>query len=286
VPYSVLREGARHTLRGEIHKRSSQQESENRTVTDAKFNIAAAFKNKEIAMKASFLSVRDVTSHPTTIGDHGEADWVGLIRDFLPSRYVVGPIFAVDHRGDISEQIDVAVFDTHYSPQWFGSAGGVRFVPIESVYAVFEVKPEFSSDYLAAAQKKVSSVRRLERTSAAVIHKGGKYEKSEIRLHPIIGGILTTRMSLVRPIKKLEKIQPAVEDYGFLNIGICLDGFAFDYTPSITDSSISVDLNVSGDGGQLIHFATRLFRQLQAIGTVPAVDMALYEATAGVGINS
>ena len=37
-----------------------------------------------------------------------EADWVGLIRDFLPTRYAVGPIFAVDHHGNMSEQIDAA----------------------------------------------------------------------------------------------------------------------------------------------------------------------------------
>ena len=48
-------------------------------------------------MRASFLAIRDVTSHPTTRGDQGEADWVGLIRNFLPTRYAVGPIFAVDH---------------------------------------------------------------------------------------------------------------------------------------------------------------------------------------------
>src|SRR5699024_636396 len=115
-----------------------------------KFDIAAAFRNKQEALNASFLAIRDVTSHPTTIGDQSEGDWVGLIRDFLPTRYTVGPIFAVDHTGSMSEQIDVAIYDTHFSPQWFGGTSGTRFVPVESVYAVFEVKPEFNSEYLAA----------------------------------------------------------------------------------------------------------------------------------------
>lgn len=242
------------------------------------FDVAAAFRNKEIAMKASFLAIRNVTSHPTTIGDHGEADWVGLIRDFLPTRYTVGPIFAVDHKGNMSEQIDAAVYDTHFSPQWFGTAAGIRFVPVESVYAVFEVKPEFSGPYLLAARKKVASVRKLERTSEAVVHKGGVFTREEITLKPIIGGILTTRPKLADPIKKLIETQSAQDADDFLNIGICLDEFAFDYTPTLAGEGVETALITCSDGNQLIHFAIRLFRQLQAIGSVPAVDMTMYEA--------
>jgi hypothetical protein len=247
-------------------------------VTEPTFDIAAAFRNKQTAMRASFLAIRDVTSHPTTIGDRGEADWVALIRDFLPTRYAVGPIFAVDHRGAMSQQIDAAVYDTHFSPQWFGAAGGVRFVPVESVYAVFEVKPEFNSKYIAEARKKVASVRSLERTSADVVHKGGVYVRSEIDLQPIIGGILTTRRGLEDWEKKLTETQPGQDAEGFLNIGICLDAFAFDYTPTRNGDAIKTELVTSVDGNQLIHFAIRLFRQLQAVGSVPAVDMTKYEA--------
>ncbi len=229
-------------------------------------------------MRASFLAIRDVTSHSTTRGDQGEADWVGLIRDFLPTRYAVGPVFAVDHRGNLSEQIDVAVYDTHFSPQWFGTAAAIRFVPVESVYAVFEVKPEFSGKYLNAARQKVASVRKLVRTSQAVVHKGGTFAAEEIQFKPIIGGVLTTRPKLKDPIGKLEQTQPAPEEDGFLNIGICLDKFAFDYTPRIAGDAVQIELETREGGDQLIHFAIRLFRQLQAVGTVPAVDMTMYEA--------
>jgi hypothetical protein len=247
-------------------------------LTQPPFDIAAAFRNKEVAMRASFLAIRDVTSHPTTRGDQGEADWVGLIRNFLPTRYAVGPIFAVDHHGNMSEQIDVAVYDTHFSPQWFGTAAGVRLVPVESVYAVFEVKPEFSGKYLRAARQKVASARKLERTSQAVVHKGGTFTAEDIQLKPIIGGILTTRPKLKDPIAKLKETQPTSGGDGFLNIGICLDGFAFDYTPTIEGDSVQIELETREGGDQLIHFAIRLFKQLQTVGSVPAVDMTMYEA--------
>ncbi len=248
-------------------------------MTTPPFNIAAAFRNKAIALRASFLAIRDVTAHPSERGNQGEADWVGLIRDFLPTRYAVGPIFAVDHHGAMSQQIDVAIYDTHYSPQWFGASSGTRFVPVESVYAVFEVKPEFSSAYLEYARAKVASVRQLQRTSQSVVHKGGVYRPEEIGLKPIIGGFLTTRKGLASPIEKLVETQPREGEVDFLNIGICLDQVAFDYTPKVVGDEVQVLLNSREGVDALIHFCIRLFQQLQAVGTVPAVDMAKYEAT-------
>lgn len=251
-------------------------------MTGARFDIAAAFRNKEVAMKAAFLAIRDVTDHGPTRGDVSEADWIGLMRDFLPTRYLVGPIFAVDHTGAMSEQIDVAIYDTHFSPQWFGAANGTRFVPVESVYAVFEVKPAFNSEYIRAARQKVASVRCLNRTSQSVAHKGGTYEKTDIQPAPIIGGILTTRCELqTDPIGKLQETQPGNhEARDFINIGICLDRFSFDYTPGVSvDGDVHVRLTVSPADHQLIHFVIRLFRQLQMIGSIPAVEMDMYEAS-------
>jgi hypothetical protein len=248
-------------------------------VTRPPFDIAAAFRNKAVALRASFLAIRDVTTHPTERGVQGEADWVGLIRDFLPTRYAVGPIFAVDYHGNMSQQVDVAIYDTHYSPQWFGAASGTRFVPVESVYAVFEVKPEFSTTYLDYARTKVASVRALERTSQSVAHKGGVYKPEEIGVKPIIGGLLATRKDLVKPIDKLVETQPDSRADGFLDIGICLDQFSFDYTPKVVGGEVQVELDSCEGDDALIHFCVRLFQQLQAIGTVPAVDMTKYEAT-------
>ena len=251
-------------------------------MTAPNFDIAAAFRNKETAMRANFMAIRDVTDHGPTRGDESEADWIGLLRDFLPTRYLVGPIFAVDHTGAMSEQIDVAVYDTHFSPQWFGAANGTRFVPVESVYAIFEVKPAFNSEYIRAARQKIASVRRLKRTCESVSHKGGTYQKTDITPTPIIGGILTTRSELkTDPVGTMAETQP--EDPGdneFLNIGICLDAFTFDYTPQVgAAGEVTVPLTVSQPDLQLIHFAIRLFRQLQLVGSVPAVEMDKYEAS-------
>ncbi len=48
-------------------------------MTKPAFEIAGAFRNKAIALRASFLAIRDVTSHPTERGDQAEADWAHLM---------------------------------------------------------------------------------------------------------------------------------------------------------------------------------------------------------------
>jgi hypothetical protein len=255
------------------------------------FDIAGAFLNKQAALEASYSAIRAATSHPGTKGDEAEADWIGLIRDFLPARYEVGPIFAVDYLGRSSDQIDVAVYDKQYSPQWFGTNRGVRFVPVESVYAVFEVKPTLNKTNIEYARAKVASVRTLKRTSAPIIHAGGKYKAADPDEKHIIGGVLTTRSewNTDTTAANIDKHLPDVEDPGFLDIGIALDTITFDFTPDLSDGDDdrvvkSPAARFSESGNQLIYFAIRLFRQLQLIGTALAVDMRQYEQAIAVPV--
>lgn len=249
-----------------------------------KFDVRSAFIGKQSALEASYSTIRAATGHPGTKGDEAEADWVGMLRDFLPRRYEVGPIFAVDADGSSSDQIDLAVYDQQYSPQWFGTKSGARFVPVESVYAVFEVKPKLNLDYLAYAADKVASVRTLRRTSALIKHAGGTYSAIDPSTKHLIGGILTTQSGWTE-----DTIQARVAEYllplgepGALDIGIALDTATFDRTPDPKDGDSSdvetqAQLTFSREGEQLIHFAIRLFSQLQLLGTALAMDMGEYE---------
>lgn len=248
------------------------------------FDLPRAFQLQQERLLNSHASIRSVTGHPGTLGDHSEVDWVEMLSDFLPARYAVGPIFAIDSRGATSDQIDVAVYDKQYSPMWFGSKGKVEFVPVESVYAVFEVKPTLDTTYLAYAQAKVASVRRLHRTSAAIKHAGGVYRATDPAEKHVIGGILTAHSGWTTyegSIAKLHEHLPEVGGDGSLDLGIALDTVAFDFTPAPVDGEggePATALTFSSAGDTLIHFAIRLFDQLQRLGTVLALDMREYEA--------
>lgn len=248
------------------------------------FKLDEAFQHLQERLLLTHAGIRTVTGHPGTLGEQSEADWVTMLSDFLPARYSVGPIFAVDSRGNSSQQIDVAIYDKQYSPMWFGGSGGTKFVPVECVYAVFEAKPRMDSTYLTYAREKVASVRRLHRSSAAIKHAGGTYRAIDPGEKHIIGGILTAHSSWASHEGAAAKITehlpaPGLEDS--LDIGVALDQIAFDYTPAPVDGQQGepdLPLTFSDDGRQLIHFAIRLFDQLQRLGTVLALDMREYES--------
>jgi hypothetical protein len=251
-----------------------------------KFDLQAAFLNLQDALRASYEGMRKVTDHPTTMGDELEADWIGLISEFLPSRYEVGPIFAIDHEGNMSDQIDLAIYDRHFSPQWFGTKNGVSFVPVESVYGVFEIKPDFTANHLAYAREKIASVRALKRTSLAIPHAGGRFARINPVDRPIIGGLLTSRSGWAASTFKdnLKTSLPEFDQIDHLDIGVAMEQFAFDYLPRYGAPNdeglmplLGHDLCFSQPNQHLVHFAVRLFRQLQSIGSVLAIDMAVYE---------
>ena len=113
-------------------------------------------------------------THPTAKGDASESAWLKLLEDYLPERYRAKKAYVLDSRGSVSEQLDVVIFDRQYSPLMLAHEGAC-YVPAESVYGVFEVKPTLDSKTVRYAGQKVASVRYLKRTSAPVPYVGGVY---------------------------------------------------------------------------------------------------------------
>lgn len=235
------------------------------------FNLPKAFLRRQEVLAAELGVTAAFTSHTTTIGDASEANWVNMLRSILPYRYGVGPIFAVDYEGRISEQIDIAVYDQQYAPLFFTSPTGVRVVPVESVYAVFEVKPEMNKSLTDYTGGKIASVRRLTRTSVDIYHVNGVSPAPDPSTKPILGCFLaakwgwTDRDAVAAPtaIKKLT-------DEHRIDLGLALDTVAFDHTP---DS----ELRYSPAGTQLIFFALHLFGRLRPLATALAPDLHAYE---------
>ncbi|MDQ1565705.1 MAG: hypothetical protein QOF96_585 [Actinomycetota bacterium] len=90
------------------------------------------------------LGASEIAFHSTTKGDNAELNWLKMLRDFLPQRYQVESAFVVDVNDSVSEQLDVVIYDSQYSPLLFKHEGGL-YIPAESVYGVFEVKPELET---------------------------------------------------------------------------------------------------------------------------------------------
>lgn len=164
------------------------------------------FHGLQEQMLTSLNVNRMFIGHPGSKGDATEQHWIEFLRAYLPERYKVDKAIVIDSTGNVSEQMDVVIYDAIYTPFIF-KQDGFMYIPAESVYAVFEVKQDVKG-YIEYAAKKIESVRKLKRTSISMVASG--ITKPARPLTKIIGGILTTTSSYKendRVIKQLEELK-------------------------------------------------------------------------------
>jgi hypothetical protein len=233
-----------------------------------KFDLANAFASRQRHMLSALGVTADYTSHPVIVGNASESHWVDLLSEFLPARYGVGPVIAMDSKGGQSEQIDIAVYDRQYSPLFFHQKD-ILFVPAESIYAICEVKQRMTKAHLDYARKKVESVRKLHRTSVPIRHAGGVFEPQNPDDKPILGVFLSTKFGWTSTSSKAARDAITISNPTTLELGISVDGIAFDQSDG---------LEFAPEGQELIWFCTRLYRALTRAGSVLGIDLDAYFA--------
>ncbi|MBA9082120.1 MULTISPECIES: DUF6602 domain-containing protein [Micrococcus] len=243
-------------------------------------DLNLAFQARQRTLSAELGIPLEFTDHPTSIGNASEANWTRMLRTYLPGRYEVGPVHALDITGGQSHQIDIAIYDRQYAPIWFESPAGERIVPVESIYAVFEVKQKINASNLRYAARKAASVRQLTRTSEKIVDIHGTHEGPRPEQRPILSGILALKSEWTTGMRG-ETGKKHIQDHtgdARLDMGLALLDSAFDNTtPPYNKEMLEAGLHFSPESTQLLWFCLRLFRRLQAIGTAPAVDLSLYE---------
>jgi len=212
--------------------------------------------------------VRKTILHPGDKGDASEGVWIELLDRYLPKRYQVARAHVVDSLGQMSDQIDVVVFDRQYSPFIFTLDDKI-FIPAESVYAVFEAKQTVDAGLVAYAQEKVASVRRLHRTSLPIPHAGGVYPAKP--LIPILGGVLAFESEWSPPMGT--PLASALMAGGVdtqLDVGcIAAHGHFFRKAPNNEYEFVA-------GGKPATAFLFWLISRLQFSGTVPMIDVDAY----------
>jgi hypothetical protein len=235
-------------------------------------SMAEIFAGHQEVMAAELQRNLSAVSHPTAKGDLSEERWISMLSQHLPRRYAVTGGFVIDHRGSQSDQIDVVVHDSHFSPI-LRADKPATYIPAESVYAVFEVKQSLSVKSLRYAGKKAASVRRLERTSAVIPHAGGTFASKP--LHRILAGVLTLRCEW--PPGLSEKLPGALADLdvdSVLELGCCLEAGAWQWLAD--DPEESGTLKISEPDTALVSFFLALLDQLRPIASVPAIQYEKY----------
>ena len=256
-------------------------------------DLRELFNGLQKQMLSSLNVNREFIGHPGSKGDATEQHWIEFLRTYLPDRYKVDKAIVIDSTGNVSEQMDVVIYDAIYTPFIF-KQDGFMYIPAESVYAVFEVKQDVKG-YIDYAAQKVESVRKLKRTSIEMVASGTRIPARP--LTKIVGGILTTTSSYSGhdTVKKQLK---DLKGYQTLDIGCLCDAGSFyvDYeekipgginpTESIKNNRKFIEqvyasrevmkIKFSDKDVSLFTFFLQLVSYLKSIGTVPAIDINEY----------
>lgn len=274
----------------------------------SKANLKELFEGLQNQMIAQLNTNRKNITHAGSVGDALENVWIEWLRKYLPNRYCVDKAIVIDSNGDTSDQIDIVIYDQHFTPFVFNQNGFI-YVPAEGVYAVFEVKPDFMGsfkvssketiNYFEYAGRKIESVRKLKRTSARIIN-AGEY-KDPRALTKIIGGILASTNSIAKEqtvinhlnsLKGLKSMEmgcaitygsfyvdyDGVQDLSPENVQECIEKYYADRTVLSVEFS---EKEIS-----LVSFFLQLTHYLQqVIGTVASIDLDSYAKAIGFKID-
>ncbi len=222
-------------------------------------------------MIAKLSTNRENISHPGTKGYATELSWIDMLELYLPKRYQAKKAFVLDSTEQLSEQIDIVIFDRQYSPFLFNQ-NGAMYVPAESVYGVIEVKQDLNKEAIEYGGSKAASVRRLHRTSAPIPHAGGMYPPK--KPFEILAGIVTLGSTWDNPLgPNLESTIAGLSPQHRIDLGCALQFGAFKVT--YPDKAKPV-IEKSEEEDSLIFFFLQLLFRLQQLGTAPALNIAEY----------
>jgi len=215
---------------------------------------------------------RSVINHPGAKGDATESDWIRMFNAHLPLRYQVGKAFVIDALGQSSDQIDLVLYDRQYTPLLFNKSGQT-FIPAESVYAVFEVKQTMNRQTVKYAGEKASSVRKLRRTTTTIYHAGGTHDPKDV--FTILAGILSTDSEWKPPLgEPLAEVLNELKPEERLDFGCVITGGAFE---TLYDDKGKISIVKQSEETSLVGLFMGLLKRLQKLGTVPAIDLEVYE---------
>ncbi|WP_028562069.1 DUF6602 domain-containing protein [Paenibacillus pinihumi] len=78
--------------------------------------------------------------HHVTMGSFREEVWKSLFEQIIPKKFSIEQsVFIIDSKGQVSKEVDLAIFDEQYTPYIFNFRK-IKVIPIEAVAAVIQCK--------------------------------------------------------------------------------------------------------------------------------------------------
>lgn len=244
------------------------------SIENGKEFLQKAFSCEQRVLKERILMASDTISHNGEMGAVTEENFKEVIRKYLPKRYGVDSAIIIDSDGSTSDQIDIVIYDPQYTPCLLIQQN-YRYIPVESVYGILEVKQKINKETLEYASKKAESVRVLKQTSVPIAHAGGVYlPKQPLK---IVAGLVGADIDWADGFgQTFRENHQKLTGNKYLDCGLAVSGSYYDTFAE----KFSYVYEPSKDNA-LIFFLFRLLGKLQSMGTVPAIDWNAYSNALG-----
>lgn len=100
--------------------------------------IIQNYKNLETSIVNQLLL--ETPAHQPTTGSYREHVWKALFEQVIPRKFCIDQgVFILDSEGNISAEVDLAIYDEQYTPYIF-NYGKMKFIPIEAAAVVIQCK--------------------------------------------------------------------------------------------------------------------------------------------------
>ena len=124
--------------------------------------ILENYENMNTMMKNE-LNMR--SEHGGSTGNYREEMWMKFFRGIIPMKFAMAQgVLIIDSYGNVSREVDIAVFDETYSPYLF-QYNSLKVIPIEAVAIVIECK---STTY-DGLEKWCDKIAKLESDRKSVV---------------------------------------------------------------------------------------------------------------------
>ena len=138
------------------------------------------FSNVYNKLEADALLYNRELPHAALVGSENEQAIASVLREFLPPRFGVEVnALVIDRFGKVSRQADIVIFDAERQPSFFR-----KVFPIETVYAVIEVKTSLTASEAKGTLENLASVSELEFRPALTPYWETRTKQEEIHHSP------------------------------------------------------------------------------------------------------
>lgn len=119
--------------------------------------VLSSAQNK---LSAAINQIRSSIPHSGEIGTLIERQFRSQLEEIMPEKIGVSHGFVVDSANAVSRQMDIILYDRHYTPRIFASDGAQMF-PVEATYACGEIKTDLDTSKLEDSFQKCLSYKTL-----------------------------------------------------------------------------------------------------------------------------